>query len=232
MPASITCLSAESGRDLDSLLPGSMQALDPRQTAVAGDNASPDCVCPMCATHRQRVIQRGLLIHVNAGWWVERNIAKVDMEGARMQISDICTRKVIHIIAAASVREAAQTMRKRHVGALVVVDQPNGERIPVGVVTDRDIVVAVVAEGIDAQTLTVGDLMSRNPATCGEDEGLFDAIQTMRKHGVRRLPVLNSKGGLAGIVTIDDIYCALSTHMSALSSAMSREQVHEMETRS
>ena len=148
-----------------------------------------------------------------------------------MRISDICTRRVVEIRSGASVREAAETMRKRHVGALVVVDQPNGERIPIGIVTDRDIVVAVVAPGVDPQSLTVGDVMSRNPATCAENEDLFDAIETMRKRGVRRLPVLNPKGGLAGIVTIDDIYGALSAHMGELSHALSREQVREMEVR-
>lgn len=148
-----------------------------------------------------------------------------------MRISDISTRRVVHASRDMSVRAAAELMRKQHVGALVVVDQPNGERIPIGIVTDRDIVVAVVAKGVDPQSLTVGDVMSRNPAICGENEDLFDAIETMRKRAVRRLPVLNSKGGLAGIVTTDDIYGALSAHMGELSHALSREQAHEMEAR-
>lgn len=149
-----------------------------------------------------------------------------------MRISDICTRKVVQIGAGASVRDAAQTMRKSHVGALVVVDQPDGEYVPIGMVTDRDIVVAVVARGVDPLSLTVGDVMTREPATCAADEDLFDAIETMRKRGVRRLPVLNPTGGLAGIVTTDDIYGALSAHMGELSQALSREQVREMERRS
>lgn len=149
-----------------------------------------------------------------------------------MRISDICTRNVAHITAAASVREAAEAMRKKHVGALVVIDQPNGERIPIGVVTDRDIVVAVVAPGIDPQAVTVGDVMSRPPATCSEDEEIFDAIETMRHRGVRRLPVLNAKGGLAGMLSTDDIYGALSTHSGELSHALTSEQVHEMQARS
>lgn len=148
-----------------------------------------------------------------------------------MRVSDICTRKAVHIGPAASVREAAELMRKNHVGALVVVDQPNGERIPVGVITDRDIVVSVVAAAVDAESLTVGDAMSRAPATCNENEEIFDAILTMRKRGVRRLPVLNAKGGLAGMLAADDINGALSTHMLELSRALMREQVHEMQAR-
>lgn len=148
-----------------------------------------------------------------------------------MRISEICTREVVHIHATASVREAAETMRRQHVGTLVVVDQPNGERVPVGIVTDRDIVVSVVAAGVDPQSLTVGDIMSRPPATCSDDEDIYDAIQTMCHRGVRRLPVLNAKGGLAGMLSTDDIHRALSTHANELGRALSREQALEMKAR-
>jgi CBS domain-containing protein len=148
-----------------------------------------------------------------------------------MRISDICTRDAVHIRAAASVREAAEMMRSRHVGALVVVDQPNGERIPVGMVTDRDIVVSVVAAGVDPVSLAVGDVMTRLPATCGEDEDVFEAIETMCDRGVRRLPVVNAKGGLSGMLSTDDIFGALSAHARELSHALTREQVREMQLR-
>jgi CBS domain-containing protein len=149
-----------------------------------------------------------------------------------MRISDIRTHNVIHIGATASVREAAELMRTKHVGALVVVDQPNGERVPTGIITDRDIVLAVVASGVDADKLLVGEVMIRKLATCSEDEDLFDAIATMRERGVRRLPVVNAEGGLTGIVAADDIYNALGTHMRELSYALTREQVRERQLRS
>lgn len=148
-----------------------------------------------------------------------------------MRILDICTHHVAHIAADASVRAAAETMRKRHVGSLVVVDQPNGERMPIGIVTDRDIVLSVVAAGVDAHRLTVADVMSRNLATCGENEELFDAIATMRLRGVRRLPVLGGKSQLVGMVSADDIYGALGSHLRELGQALTREQVREMERR-
>ena len=116
-----------------------------------------------------------------------------------MRIADVCTHRVVSTQATVSVREAAEAMRQHHVGALVVVEKPNGERIPVGIVTDRDIVVAVVATGGNADKLTLGEIMSKPVATCTESEGLFAAILTMRERGVRRLPVLNAKGGLAGM---------------------------------
>lgn len=148
-----------------------------------------------------------------------------------MRIADICTRSIVHVEKSTSVREAAECMRKRHVGSLVVTDRPNGERIPVGIITDRDIVVAVVAAGVDAATLSVADAMTRNVATCAESQDLFDAIHLMRERGVRRLPVLNEAGSLTGMVTADDLYGALARQMQELSFALVRGQVREMETR-
>lgn len=148
-----------------------------------------------------------------------------------MRIADICTRDVIQIGPDAPLREAAEMMRTQHVGALVVTEQPNGEHIPVGIITDRDIVLAVVAPGVTPEALTTADVMSRELATCGEDQELFDAIQTMRKRGVRRLPVLNAHGGLAGIVVADDIFSALGTHMRDLSQVLGHEQAHEIHLR-
>lgn len=148
-----------------------------------------------------------------------------------MRIADVCTHLVVSTQATVSVREAAEAMRQHHVGALVVVEKPNGERIPVGIVTDRDIVVAVVATGGNPDKLTLGQIMSKPVATCTESEGLFAAILTMRKHGVRRLPVLNAKGGLAGMVSADDIYGALGAQMVDLGEALAREETREMQER-
>jgi CBS domain-containing protein len=153
------------------------------------------------------------------------------IEAAAMRISDICTRHVFDIAPSASVREAAEKMRKCHVGALVVIDPPNGKRVPIGIVTDRDIVVSIVAPGIDAKTLTVGDVMSTHPATCVENEDLLHAIDTMRKRAVRRLPVLNAEGGLAGMVTSDDVFGGLTREMNDLSRVFVGEQVREMQER-
>lgn len=148
-----------------------------------------------------------------------------------MRIADICTRDVIQVGADASLREAAEVMRHRHVGALVVVEQPNGGQVPIGILTDRDIVLSVLAPGVDIDALKVADVMTANLATCRESDVLFDAIRTMRDHGVRRLPVLDSTGGLSGMVAADDIYSALGTHLQELSRALTREQVREMQSR-
>lgn len=148
-----------------------------------------------------------------------------------MRIADICTHDVIQVAADTSLNEAAETMRKHHVGALVVTEQPNGERIPVGIITDRDIVLAVVAPGVPPETLTAGDVMSHPLVTCREDQELFDAIQTMRQRGVRRLPVLNARGGLAGMVAADDIFTALGSHLRDLGQVLGHEPARETRTR-
>lgn len=148
-----------------------------------------------------------------------------------MRASDICTRDVICVSASVSVPDAAKLMRARHAGALVVIEQPNGERIPVGMLTDRDIVLTVVAAGIAAETLTVGDIMSRPPVTCSEGQHLLEIIAIMRAHAIRRLPVLNQNGGLAGLVAADDVYSALGFLLHEINAAVTQEQTHEREVR-
>jgi CBS domain-containing protein len=148
-----------------------------------------------------------------------------------MRVANICTRDVIYVTSSTSIREAATLMRRHHVGSLVVADQPNGERVPVGILTDRDIVLAVVAKGVAADDVTVGDAMTRSIATCGENEDLFDALQTMRGRGVRRIPVVNEQGALAGMLTADDAIGAISSYLLELTRALTREQTLELERR-
>ncbi len=148
-----------------------------------------------------------------------------------MRIVEICTRDAVHIGPDASVADAAELMRTRHVGALVVVEQPNGERYPVGIITDRDIVLTVVSKRIDPERITVADVMSRDLVSCGEHDELFGAIQAMRLHGVRRMPVLDGKGALRGMLSADDAMAAIGQHLTDLAAALRREQAAEMRTR-
>ncbi len=148
-----------------------------------------------------------------------------------MRIEEICSHDVVDIEPGASIHEAAHLMRARHVGCLVVVDRPDGEKIPIGMLTDRDIVVAVVSPGIDAEVLTVGDVMTRPVIVCGLREELFEALERMRKAGVRRLPVVDPHGALAGLLSADDIIAALGWHLQELARALTTEQAREMSQR-
>jgi len=148
-----------------------------------------------------------------------------------MRVAEICVRDVACIGADESVRAAAFEMRRHHAGCLVVVDRRDVERIPRGIVTDRDLVVEVLALGIDPNAVTVADVMSRPPATCGEEDTLYGVIETMRMRGVRRLPVVGARGQLTGLLNADDVLDALGTHLRELSQAGARGHARETETR-
>lgn len=148
-----------------------------------------------------------------------------------MKISDICTIQTISCNRDETVQGAALLMRKHHVGDLVVVDGDDGEAIPAGIVTDRDIVVSVVALGLDPASLQVGDIMSDDLLTCREDDDVYQTIEHMRLRGIRRVPVVNGKGALAGIVSADDLLEFLAEEMGDLSRISGSQQAHEKRAR-
>jgi CBS domain-containing protein len=147
-----------------------------------------------------------------------------------MAIAEICNRTVIIVEREHSVRDAAALMREHHVGTLIVVSN-NGARKPVGIVTDRDIVVGVVGLDLDPAVLTVGDIMNPDFFTAPEDQGVFETIQQMRSKGIRRLPIVDGDGGLVGIVTLDDLLQLLAEELGELSRLVAREQVLEEKKR-
>ena len=147
-----------------------------------------------------------------------------------MPIGEYCNREVVIAGRECSIEEAAIRMREHHVGNLVVVEA-EGSNMPVGILTDRDIVVAVVAKGLDPTTLTAGDVVSRELASVREDEGFFDTIRRMRQHGVRRLPVVDAAGALVGIVTFDDVVELLAEELSETVKVVPREQNVEARVR-
>ena len=148
-----------------------------------------------------------------------------------MRIGEICTVQTVHCKRDLSVQGAALLMRNHHVGDLVVVEQPNGERVPVGIITDRDIVVSVIALGLDPASLLVGDIMVEELMTATEDEDVYETIERMRFKGIRRVPVVNSLGGLTGIVSIDDLVEFLAEEMGELSRISSRQLANEKQFR-
>ena len=129
-----------------------------------------------------------------------------------MQAGKICQRLVFTIEANDEVTHAAQLMREKHVGYLVVAEPDLvGQCVrPVGVLTDRDIVITVVAREVDPKTLKVRDIMTPNPVTIDEAESMETALQKMREFGIRRLPVIDRNGALMGILAADDILCVLA----------------------
>jgi CBS domain-containing protein len=148
-----------------------------------------------------------------------------------MNVGEICIRDVVVASRDATVARAAQLMREFHVGDLVVVDESGGRRIPAGIVTDRDVVIGVVAPGLDPATLTAGDIMTGELITAQESDGVFETLQTMRRRGVRRLPVVDAAGALAGIVALDDILEIIAEELGAAIKVTAREQANEARRR-
>lgn len=149
-----------------------------------------------------------------------------------MRIKEICSRVVVVAEPGTDLREAARLMRDHHVGALVVVEGSDGSKRPIGIVTDRDIVVAVVAAtDVEPETLTVGDVMSRNLVVAEESIGVFEAVDLMQDHGTRRLPVVGAEGRLVGIVTLEDVLRLVAGELTALAIAAQRSLSREVRAR-
>lgn len=152
--------------------------------------------------------------------------------GEPMNIGELCQRNVVYSYRHVVLSEAARLMREQHVGSIVVVDETDRGRIPVGMLTDRDIVVAVVARDLDARTLSVADAMSGDPATVRDDSTIADTLRLMRRRGVRRVPVVSRDGALVGIVALDDVLGSLAQELGELAGAIQGEVGHERWTRS
>lgn len=145
-----------------------------------------------------------------------------------MKTGELCIREVVIATPEEDVGDAARRMITLHVGSLVVTEEVDGGRRPVGMVTDRDLVAAMVANEVGhARSLTVSDVMSKELVTATDDEDVFDSLQRMRAHGVRRLPVVDPRGLLVGILTFDDLVEWLGEQLSELTRLVQSEQRHE-----
>ncbi|HEY0844255.1 MAG TPA: CBS domain-containing protein [Noviherbaspirillum sp.] len=148
-----------------------------------------------------------------------------------MSIAEHCNVEVVCCDVKASIAEVASLMREHHVGDIVVVDMASDPRIPVGIVTDRDIVVEAVAPGVDLELITAGDIMASPLTTVRESCELHEALETMERLNVRRLPVVREDNSLYGIVTADDIVRLLSGELACLARAVGRQTEVERHTR-
>ncbi|HVY45654.1 MAG TPA: CBS domain-containing protein [Minicystis sp.] len=149
-----------------------------------------------------------------------------------MRVGEICSRSVSDVLPDVSILEASRRMREEHVGDLVVVEQRGGRRVPIGVLTDRDIVVGILAkDGAHAHTLNVGDVLTGTLVTATEDEDLDAVLARMRRFGVRRVPVLDEHGGLGGILAVDDVLVALADEFREVASLVARQSERERERR-
>lgn len=148
-----------------------------------------------------------------------------------MSAGDLCTRSVVIAHRDLALNEAARLMREQHVGCLVVVDETPDGRMPVGLLTDRDIVTAVVAQDVDARTLRVEDMMSTPPVIAREADSLVDTLAAMHRGGVRRVPVTDTRGVLQGVLALDDVIEIVGEEMSLLVQVLASARRREPQRR-
>jgi CBS domain-containing protein len=153
------------------------------------------------------------------------------MRAKTVTVRDLATAQVVTVQPQTTLAECAQIMRNQHVGSLIVVDDKGRRDNPVGIVTDRDIVLETVAVELDPKTLTAGDVMTQPLATVSESDDILDALAKMRERGVRRLPVVDANGALAGIVAVDNLLEALAEQLDSIVRVIKAEQSKESSLR-
>ncbi|MBT8077496.1 MAG: CBS domain-containing protein [Gammaproteobacteria bacterium] len=148
-----------------------------------------------------------------------------------MKASEFCNREVVVVDKDTSVGDAAALMRRHHVGCVVVVESMNGTRRPVGILTDRDIVLEFVTQHLSPADVAVGDAVRHEIVTMDENTEFFEAIEIMRRRGVNRIPVVDDKGSLIGLFASDDaleLLRELVTDLSAIALKQQRREQQEL----
>ncbi|RJX32166.1 MAG: CBS domain-containing protein [Oxalobacter sp.] len=153
------------------------------------------------------------------------------MGGRIMTIGFYCNREVVVTHPETTVLEAAKLMRKHHVGTLIVIEKRDDLTYPIGIITDRDLVLGVMAPELKAEAIFVSDIMNEKLYTVREDESLMETMRIMRGHGIRRIPVVDRQGSLQGIVSLDDLVMLIAEEMAELSQMIVHQKAREIKLR-
>lgn len=148
-----------------------------------------------------------------------------------MKVGEYCKKSVVAIASSEDAAEAAKLMRAQHVGFLVVYRDGDSLQKPVGVLTDRDLVIGVMARDVDPHSVTVDDVMTRQPLIASDADELSDMLQAMRMAGIRRVPVVDVRGALIGIMAIDDAIAVITGLMCDIAGSIKSEQRQEWRAR-
>ena len=139
-----------------------------------------------------------------------------------MNVGEVCNREVIVVAPGETLGAAGREMIERNVGTVVVCEDRGSGRRPVGILTDRDLMVALLGDGASARDF-VGDAMTRDPLVLHADEPVEQSVERLRAHAVRRAPVVNAAGSLEGIVAVDDLVDLLAEQLGAIASLINRQ---------
>ena len=136
-----------------------------------------------------------------------------------MPVGDYCRRPAATIAPDDSVRAAAERMEKGGLGCLIVAE--NGK--PVGILTDRDVALGILCKRLDAGAVSVSELAARSPLVIEQDAPLAEAARMIRRHGIRRLPVVDKKGELVGVIAADDLMQLVVSELESLAPAVRKQ---------
>jgi len=136
-----------------------------------------------------------------------------------MSLKAFMTKEITALPSTATVLDAAKFMTDMNVGSIIVTDNNR----PRGLVTDRDVVAKVIAQGKDSRSIKIGEIMVSPVVTISEDKDIIDATQIMSAHGIRRLPVTGSNGKLAGVISLDDVLLVLGKEMQNIATTLKKE---------
>ncbi len=129
-----------------------------------------------------------------------------------MAITECCHENVVTAAPTAAILDIIELMKDRNIGSVVITEKKK----PVGIITDRDILLRVIAQGKDLGNIKVKEVMTKKPMVLSEEIGLFDALKKMEGKKFRRFPVVDAKGELKGILTIDDLISHLISELSII----------------
>lgn len=140
-----------------------------------------------------------------------------------MSISDICKNKAITISKDETIQHAAKLMRDNAIGSIVVTQNEEGEEVPIGIVTDRDIAIKAVAEKTSLKDVKVSHVMCKDLLVIEDDQDINDAIETMEAKKVRRAPIINEEGEICGIVSLDDLLVYMAKGLTKLAGLVEKQ---------
>lgn len=144
-----------------------------------------------------------------------------------MKVGEICNRVVATVEAGQTVQQAAELMRRLHIGTLVVTGAQDDEGAAVGILTDRDLVVEVMAKSVDPTSITVGDVMSTELLLADEEDDVSETLEAMREQGVRRVPVLDEDGALIGVLALDDVLRLYARDIGTMAGIVGAQRSYE-----
>jgi predicted transcriptional regulator len=147
-----------------------------------------------------------------------------------MKVGEYCTKQTVFVRSNETPLDAALVMREENVGCVVIVDDVKGKLVPVGIITDRDITIEVVAEKVNPLDVTVGDLVFKPLVSVNQEDDLNESLKIMRQKGIRRLPVVDYEGSLVGILAVDDYLALMAEQFNDLVGLFDQELKNECST--